>query len=272
MKKLLFTLISISIIVACKKAKLNKQTTSFADDATAQAAYKDMGRVMEEVVDDDANGTNRTAAYSFGNCATVTISPAWADSTFPKTIVVDFGSTNCTGNYGVKRRGKLIATITDRYRNAGCKITINPQNYYVNDYKVEGTKIITNLGRNSSGNLEFKVEVNNGKVTDPNGESISWNSTRTNEWIAGENTYFNICDDIYSITGNANGVNREGRNYTVTITQPLIKKICCRWITEGKLELAPDGLKTRKVDFGNGTCDNKATVEIGNKTYNISMW
>jgi hypothetical protein len=272
MKKLFVIALGITTLVACKKAKLNKQTTSFADDATAQAAFKDMGRVMEEVVDDDGNGTNRTAAYSFGNCATVTISPAWADSTFPKTIVVDFGTSNCTDNYGVKRRGKLIATVTDRYRNPGCKITINPQSYYVNDYKVEGTKIITNKGRNSNGNLEFSNEVNNGKVTNTNGETITWNSTRTNEWIAGENTFFNICDDVYSVTGYGNGVNREGRSYTVTITEPLIKSVCCRWISKGKLELAPDGLKTRKVDFGDGTCDNKATVEIGNRTYNISMW
>ncbi len=47
MKKLLFTLIRVSINVAGKKAKWNKQTTSLADDATAQAAYKDMGRGME---------------------------------------------------------------------------------------------------------------------------------------------------------------------------------------------------------------------------------
>ncbi|GAB4257281.1 MAG: hypothetical protein Kow0079_14470 [Vicingaceae bacterium] len=281
MKKIaLYSLVlTIGFFSACKKAKLNKQTTTTADNSTAENLFNDVKRVVEEAANDEGQSAKLAGStgYTFGSCATVTVSPAWNDTIWPKTMTIDFGSTNCTGYYGVKRRGKLVVTMTDRYRNAGSKLTVTPVNYYVNDYKVEGTKTLTNNGRNSAGNLTYTVNVTNAKVTSPDGDVVTWNSTRTNEWIAGESTtlftngFSGICDDVYLITGSANGVNREGRSFTVTITEPLRKEICCRWIVSGKLEIQPQDLKKREVDFGNGACDAQVEVKIGKRTYNIVM-
>lgn len=282
MKKLVIPFVVIALVGisfnSCKKAKLNKQTTTAKDNGTAENLYADIKRVVEEAANDEG-ASNKTAGYSFGSCATVSITPAWNDSlTWPKTMTIDFGTTNCTGAYGINRRGKLVVTLTDRYRNAGSVLTVQPSNYYVNNHKVEGTKTLTNNGRNSSGNLTFSVVVNNGKVTYPDGGIFTWKTSRTNEWIAGESTTLfshgvsGICDDVYLITGSAEGTNKNGRNFTVVITEPLRKEICCRWIVSGKMEIKPEDLKTRKVDFGNGSCDSQAKVTIGRRTYNISLW
>lgn len=282
MKKVLFIVLPIILATfslflnSCGKTKLNRSTTTSTDNNLAENAFNDVYKVVNETAEDES-GNKGIQAYSFGNCATVTVDPAWPDTTFPKTVIVDFGSVNCLGTDGRERRGSITYTISDKYRNAGCEITVTPNDYYVNDYKIEGKKTITNNGRNYDYNINFTIKVTNGQVTSPEGDIITWESIRTREWIEGEETTFwtngigGITDDVYSITGNANGVNRDGYTFTVTIIEPLIVKIGCRWVTKGILEIAPEDLKVRTVNYGDGNCDNEATVEIGNKTYNITL-
>lgn len=268
----------ILVFTACQKAKLDKSTTTSADNASAEMAFADVFKVADEVarVDDEenksANQSGPKALYSFGTCATITVTPAWPDTTFPKTYEIDFGTTNCTGTDHRRRRGKLIGTITDRYRNPGAVLTVIPQDYYVNDTKVEGTKTITNNGRNAANNLNFTVDVADGRITNTDGDVVEWASNRTNEWISGEATILNPWDDVYSITGEGNGVNKNGRAFTVIITNALIKQIGCRWLKSGTMELKPEDLSTRTIDYGNGACDNEASVEINGRTYYFHMW
>lgn len=266
------------VVVGCKKDEeepIDTQTTASQDNSTAQNIFQDIKRVVEEAATDEGQSNQKKTGYSFGNCATVSISPAWTDTIWPKVLTIDFGSTNCTGNYGVNRRGKLVITMTGRYRDEGSEITVQPDNYYVNDHKIEGTKKLTNNGRNSSNNLTYTINVTNGKLTYPNGDIAYWESTRTNEWVAGEGTtlwtdgFSGICDDEYLITGSATGVNRNGLSYTVNITSALKKKVCCRWIVSGRVDIEPNGLLTRTIDFGSGSCDALATITINGNSFTI---
>jgi hypothetical protein len=277
-------LVAITIIglIACNKENnttvIDNRTTASRDNATSENMFADVKKVVEEAADDQGKTSKNKSGYTFGTCATVSVSPAWLDPNWPKVMEIDFGSTNCTGNYGVNRRGKLVVTLTGPYRDQGSILTIQPQDYYVNDIKVEGTKTITNNGLNSNNNLEFTVDVVNGKITYTDSTFTTWTSTRTNEWVEGDTTtlfthgFAGVCDDVYLITGAANGVDKKGKPYTVTITTPLRKEICCRWLVSGVLEVVPDGLATRVVDFGNGTCDNSATITINGNTFIIPMF
>ena len=260
---------------SCQKRKLNRDTTTATDQGAAQSMFNDVFKVVDEVsrVDDDENKSlpgHGKAVYSFGNCATISVTPAWPDSTFPKTYTIDFGETGCTGVDLRVRRGKVIAVLTDRYSEPGCVASIALDDYAVDNYEIEGWKRITNQGRNLNGHVQFLV-VADGKVTSPEGHEVKWKSTRTNEWWEGESTLLDPWDDIYAISGSAEGTNRDGRTFTISISSPLIKRMSCRWLTEGVISLEPDDLKTRTVDFGNGTCDNKASVTIGNDEYTITL-
>jgi len=80
-----------------------------------------------------------------------------------------------------------------------------------------------------------------------------------------------ILDDAYSITGDGSGINRNGRNFTVTITKALRAEFC-GWnpeITAGTVELQPEDLKKRVVDFGSGDCDRTYSVTIGKREYEV---
>lgn len=262
---------------SCKRYKLNRSTTSSEDNNLAEVGFSDLQKVVEDAVkENDLEEQKSLSGFKqMYSCASVTITPT--DTTFPKTITIDFGSTNCTGSDGRERKGSITAVITDYYRNPGSTITITPSNYHVNDYKVEGTKVVENIGRNADNNLSFDIDVQNGKITSPDGDVITWDSQRTREWVVGESTTWishglsGVLDDEYLITGSASGTDRNGRSYAATITKALRVELDCRWITEGTFELQPEDLKLRTIDFGNGDCDNQATVDINNRSYTIFM-
>ncbi len=104
---------------------------------------------------------------------------------------------------------------------------------------------------------------------------MTWNSQRQREWIAGDTTtgltLQDYSDDIYSITGSADGSTFEGVSYTANITQALIVQVGCRWIQAGTFDLTPVGLATRSFDYGSGACDDDATLTVNGATIPIKL-
>jgi hypothetical protein len=260
---MLFAALTLSL-AACRKDKDEPDDldyTSASDNARAEDYFNDM---LSEA--DNAAKDHDLRSMDDGCEPVVTIDTV----AMPHTMLIDFGTVNCTANNGRLRRGKILVTFTGPYRAIGTVITITPQDYYVNNNHVEGVKTVTNMGPDADGHTYFNVQVD-GTITAGDG---SWTSqhhaTRVRTWVEGESTITPF-DDVYLITGSGNGVNRNGVAYTLTITQALRIAIGCPWITAGKLELTPDGHATRYVDFGSGSCDPNVTVTVNGVTFNFIM-
>ncbi len=144
---------------------------------------------------------------SSGNrCFTVTITPL-TPGVFPKTIVLDFGN-GCVGPGGRVRKGKIITVYTGPMVAPGSKATTSFENYYVDSNKIEGVHVIQN--NSTSNNKIFTVRVENGKITKPNGNYTAWNKNKTWTQIEGNGTPNFPQDDVFSITGSANGTIKKG--------------------------------------------------------------
>jgi hypothetical protein len=194
------------------------------------------------------------------------------DSTYwPKTVTIDFGSAGCEGPSGNIRKGKIIINITDRYLKPGSVRTFSFEDFYINDFKVEGTKTVTNEGRNDDGFMYFTVELTGGKVTTPAGKVITHEFSKTRTWIEGEQTPRWRWDDKYLIEGEASGINRFGIAYTRTITTPLLVATSCRWIMSGVIEIQPVDCPLILLNFGNGECDDVATITVNGETKEIKL-
>jgi hypothetical protein len=272
-----FLLLTLAFVyVGCKKDKEDKDQRAAQDNAIAENAFNDVFLQVDKAAKDTSlPGVSKIKQLDSIGCGTVTITP-FDTGTWPKTLTIDFGSTNCLCSDTRFRRGKIIANLTGKYRDSLTVITVTLDQYYVNDYHIEGTKTITNLGHvgiyGTGHNLKYSIVVSNAKITPPTGNPIYWNSTRTREWIEGENTTWpNWMDDVYLIEGSANGTDANGNTFTVSITAPLRIALNCKWIESGTVEIAPDGLAIRTVDFGNGTCDDQASLTINGITYNFTM-
>jgi hypothetical protein len=191
--------------------------------------------------------------FKLGPCATITVSP---DTTFPKTVTVNYGTTGCLCRDGKFRRGVVTLTYTAPIRRPGAVLTITVQDYYVNRKHVEGTRIITNLSAN--GAVKYSVQVKDGKVSWPNGRGFAYASIKTVTQINGSETR-TVRDDIYSIEGSAAIKYANGVTVTKETVSPLIKPVACDWIVKGILKVTINNVSL-SIDFGNGDCDNKATL------------
>jgi len=260
----LLVLAASLLLSSCFKRD-NADWTFTQDNAVSSELFQDVYKQVDEVAQSDGN---------LKSCATVTLSDTLGN--FPNTVTIDYGSS-CLGTDERLRSGVIQAVFSGRWRDEGTTVTINLQDYSVNDYAIEASVMVTNNGRNTLGNISYTVVVDNGEIIDPEGNTILWEGTTTYEWTEGERTTFftdglaGIRDDVYSITGSSSGVNRNGSIYTSEITAPLIRQLDCKWITAGEMELTPANGDPRVINFGDGDCDAAVTFSFNSISFNFLL-
>jgi hypothetical protein len=249
-----------SSITPPKPNAITGVTKVATENASAEAAFADAFRQVDKAIKE----SNKKDPNS---CPTVTFTPA--DLTFPKDLIIDFG-TSCTGDDGVIRSGKILAHLTKSYTDSGSVTTITFDNFFVNSHQITGTEIITNMGKNLAGHHVFDVVVQNGNFYSPDGIT-AYNSVQQREWIEGDSTLLDPMDDVYLITGTADGVTTDGTPYTVTITSALRVAVGCAWVESGTLNITQAGIPVITLDYGTGNCDNIATATCSGYTVTINM-
>ncbi|TND00863.1 MAG: hypothetical protein FD123_4321 [Bacteroidetes bacterium] len=264
----LFLIGSIVMLNGCKKETQDTETTSATDNTICEAEFT---RVLPTVNNFGISepGVQRIEPGAVNvqwnaGCATITIDTAQA---FPVLMTVDYGTVGCTDSIdGKTRKGKILIDFSAPFYTNGATMTATFQDYYVNGIKFEGTTTITRTGQ-----YTFTQSTANGKCTgSTNNWTILWECTRNYTWTQGSGTP-TVADDIVEVSGSGAGTDRNGLDFTVNITSPLIKSMGCRWIQQGTVELTPNGKPTRTVDFGTVGCDDKATITIDGNTFEFTM-
>lgn len=261
---LLFLSLLILVLGSCKRDELDTETVSTTDNALCESEFL---RIFPEAngIAIDEEGLQRVPVS--GNllslCPIDSITPADTLDGFPVTLHMNYG-TGCVGTDGKTRKGMIHCEFKNSWDGVNDTVLITLDNYYVNDIHYEG-----NIQVIKSGN-SFTQRVTNGRCTKSDWE-ILWASTRTCTWVAGQNTTTDPNDDVFEFTGNANGTNREGKTFEVNITSPLVRSKTCTWITKGIMTIIPEGRAEREVDFGDGTCDNQATLTINGNKFQFNL-
>ena len=266
-KQLLFAMAITTLAIGFNSCKKNNSAadeleTTFelsGNQAIANNLSQDAEDVFMEIAQDNNVAGNFAPApvTNIIPCATITITPA---SGFPKTIVIDFG-TSCTHN-GITRSGKINITLSDSVRKSGSIAVMTFTNYFVNLYKVEGTITWTNTS--TPGTRSWTRVTQNGKITAPDARYWLHSGTRYVVQTAGVGTA-TIADDVFSITGNHSVSNATGATRTGIVLEALQKKTACANIDKGKLKIqGPNHYAI--INFGDGTCDNLATISIDGRT------
>jgi len=241
------------------------------DDAVSDAIFEDVYNtadnasiIAEKAVKSDIIEMTPRA----DSCPSVTVSNP-DNAVWPKTITIDYG-TGCSGLWNNTRSGKIVIVVTAPRLEPGSVRTITFDNYYFNGIKVEGTKVIENMGLNENQNMVFAVTLTGGKLTLPDSRTIERTFSHQREWIAGLQTK-DIWDDECLITGTAAGSTIEGVEYTNTITTALHWQRVCAFITSGVVNIQREGKPDIQVNYGDGTCDNKAVVTRNGESKEIRL-
>lgn len=259
--KYVLPLLALLVIVSCRRDEQEYSTYSARDFAQGERLFGDIFEVMDEVA---AETSGIRGSDCIDNIVLDTLS-------WPRSMLIQFGDDDCEGTDGLVRKGDLFCSFTGRYRDEGSVITITPQGYTVDGFSVSGVQTVTNMGTNNDGNLWFEVVIEDATFSPPgNGYTVSWESNRQRTWVEGDQSGWWI-DDVYEITGSGSGVNRNGKAFTVQITQPLRMEVLCPWIVSGSLSLTPEGSVTRSIDYGNGECNATANLVVNGNTYVINQ-
>jgi hypothetical protein len=254
------------VLFSCENLQLDDDTSFAVDNALVEAIFADEQNIADQSIDGKLSTYIPEIGESvLSNCASITLNL----NTTPKTIVIDFGSTNCLCADNRYRKGKINLSFTGGYRDSGSVITHSFDDYHVNDYHVTGIKTVSNNGLNADGFLKYSIHVD-AKIFKPGGDSIVWKSNRTNTWIEGDTTLV-WWDDVYLIEGDGEGITSTGLEYTLDITNALRKEIGYKHLVSGTLELTPENKATRVIDYGDGTRDDQATISINGVTFNITL-
>jgi len=278
MKTKLFLMIAaIAILVSnscTKDTPLDQTSVDLADDdAVSEAVFDDIFNSVDnaDIILNSfqkGDGAKSDMVVLSDSCPSVTITHP-SDNIWPKTITIDFG-TGCTGLYDQTRAGKIIIVVSGLRLTEGSTKTATFENYFFNGIKVEGTKVVENMGNNDNDHLVFSIRLSNGKLTLPDGKTVQRSVDHEREWIAGMTTK-NIWDDEWLVTGTATGININGVAYTNTITTALHWTRACRFIVSGVVRFERAGTDPVELNYGTGDCDALATVTRGNETKEITL-
>ena len=199
--------------------------------------------------------------YLRGHGPDVTIDTA--STGYPITITLEYGDSTVL-SHGSVLSGTIEIVITGPKFTDGTTRTITYKDFSVDSIAIEGT-IVEAFTRDTTTTISTSV---NGDLTFtlPNGTVIERISQRVRNWVEGVNTPLDPEDDRIEITGNVTVNSSTGELYVKEIIEPLIRLGACEYYVQGIARITQDGEMISEIDYGDGTCDNTATVTAADGT------
>ncbi len=182
---------------------------------------------------------------------------------FPKKVTIQYIDWQI--GQGPIKNGFMYIILNGPIDRPGTSRIITTENYTVGGNLIEGTKTIARVDATN-----WQITLVGGKITFEDGTFATREMTRNRKWVSGMRTPFFIWDDEFEITGNASGTRRNGVGYSATITNPILMKMACRWFVSGTIEMVSNN-NTIIIDYGDGECDNIATVTVNGETQEITI-
>lgn len=263
---------SISLFTACKKDSTDnnssKETSVDKNSLLAERTFNDIGNYTSTAISAGKGKLKSGETVMFPGTGCLQIS--FDLTSAPYKLILDFGSSNCLCEDGLYRRGKIIVSTATGFGDSLATLTTTLENYFVNDNQIIGSRVLAYKGHNNAGNPNLDVTVN-GSIVLASGEgTITYQAEHNTELTEGEATP-DYTDNVFSITGSASGTAITGQSFSSVITSPLISKMSCGYFVSGIVELTPAAEPVRTLNYGNGDCDNKATVTVSGITFEITL-
>lgn len=264
MKKIIGFGIALSLLVLLVTSCRKENSTVLATTQQVSEDVSELETLVQDAEDEADVMVESRGGSPTNDCPTVTMSNTLGS--YPNDITVDFGTEGCVGQDGRIRKGKVLLSISDNISNEGAVRVVTLEDYFVNDIHIEGARTLTNTGLNDAGNLTFSRVVTDAAITFTDGSTATWEGAHTIEQVDGAATV-TVLDNVYEISGGANGVNRQGKVWTSEITSPLRHRVTCRFMVSGIRSITVDG-HTATLDYGyglgSGDCDRQALLTLPN--------
>lgn len=282
--------IALTFFISCDTNEKAEDTSAISNeeitaDSNIDAAADDVALIVEDQYaiqqslssKISANKVTEASKSSEGivsvlpECATIT--KVLANGTWTRTI--DFGTEGCTLHNGNVIKGKIIITFSNDFTTATRTMSYSFVGFYHNGKLIQGNKSITQTLKSTellatvhpvfTHSIDMTITFANDKV-------YSRKGTRVKEMIEGFTTPKNWEDNVFLVWGYHITSSPSGTKITTTITTPLRFVMACRkpFPVSGTVSIIKNDA-TSILDFGNGECDNLATITIDGITKEIRL-
>jgi len=241
---------------------MNETEAISEDDTIALVEADDIADEIDNVVDDilaeefglagKEEASKSGDANKFGRPECLTKTTVWQGDS--KSVTLDFGD-GCELPNGHILSGQIEMSYIFDLGAKSVTITKEFKDFFFNDVAVVGVNTIVKTWKNNEGNIK-SVKTIDVTLTWPDGQTATRTGTRTREWVQGKDTR-TWGDNVFLITGNVTTTFND-KVFTSIITKPLRREMACRFIVSGTVEISK-GDRQGDLDYGDGTCDNKAT-------------
>jgi len=184
--------------------------------------------------------------------------------TVNQIITIDFGD-GCEGPHGVIRKGKIVIEYDGDRHTAGSFREVTLEDFYLDSIRIEGSRRTEVVSADST-TIVVNATMTGGKLTFPDETFATRDADHTRTMVRGDEE-----DGDYStLAGSAEGIKRDGSDYSVTILEDLLFKRGC-WEGRGFIPVAGvkeivNGESSAVIDYGDGTCDNIIQVTVDGET------
>ncbi len=194
----------------------------------------------------------------------------WDTIATTRVLTVDFGTTNCRGSDGRRRRGRVQTGWQGNPQLPGNVRWLTFEGFFVDDQSVRGYyRIIASA--DPQGAPFYTVLAS---------DTVQWEgergqTTRRAEWTvqqtAGAHTPTHR-DDVYAVTGQGEGRSPTGTPHHFATEATLVRDgLCTRHFSAGVVDVhVPDEL-TRFLQLGDGTCGRPLVLTCGGHRYELMM-
>lgn len=255
---MLLVIMSVTMISCTNEEEMESLEISSEDieiESTAEAIFDDLDNVTDEAIVISSLSSGRLENRNIPDCAVVTTDEAAG------VITVDFGD-GCEGRNGVVKKGKIIISYSGERSTPGAFRTVTFENYYVDSLHIEGTRAWVNISTSEGLDLMYSISLTGGQITFADGTFMSREASHTRTFFISDATVTES-----TLFGGASGINLDGLAYSHTIDSavPLLFTSDCRLTgvktpVSGIVNISVEGESEKTVDFGNGACDNIATI------------
>lgn len=270
LEKLIFVCCVFAILGACQKDSAPNYVAPAAGSANSSESTIIMANATFEGLNGYMDGylsLSGLKAISIGTCPTIT---ATLSTSFPINISLDWG-TGCSSALDTTiRSGKLYISLSGKMNVPNSIATFTFSNFVSNGNVITGTHRITYIGLNAGNSWPRYQIFTEAKIEFPDKKSMTYRTEYVRLQSEGSATA-TLDDDVYRIEGSSSGTTREGATWAANFPSALVKKNSCKWFSSGSVLITPQGELARTINFGDGTCDNKATMTIGDKTSTITL-
>ncbi len=251
------TLLLLGVLFVFSSCKKDAADTQSAEDA-ARGSY-----IMADAfaLSNDGSDGGKALKAQFSDCK---FTYTALDNGFELTF------DNCTDDAGITRNGTIrITASADAFdtENAG-SITITFIGYTVENEGISGS--ITATYKSGALGFYFDITAKSLRLDYADNTYVLYNTASLTYVFSAVNGF------KLDITGNSDGINRNGEHFTTTTENMKIQFFStngdCPYPTEGTMTINVDGEKAITLDFSSGTCGSFTISQKGHKDETISIF